>query len=230
MPSQQPDPGRDMAFDDPVVPLADACVTYADEWLDEDEHVRSARARAFELGCPPVSRTVAASLTLLTRALDAKAVVEVGTGTGVSAAALLAGMSDAGVLTSIDVEADHQRTARETLGALGYDHVRARLIAGRALEVLPRLADGAYDLMFVDGEPTEYPAILAQARRLLRSGGLVAFDQVLASGMLPDYGRRDAETTALRTVVHEVRDDGHWHPALLPIGGGLLVAMRRAAD
>ncbi|MBU6246077.1 MAG: O-methyltransferase [Actinomycetales bacterium] len=230
MPSQPPDPGQDVAFDEPVQPLADACVTYADEWLDEDELVRSARAKAYELGCRPVSRTVATALTLLARAIGAKAVVEVGTGAGVSAAALLDGMSDQGVLTSIDVEAEHQRVARETLGGLGYDHVRARLIAGRALEVLPRLADGAYDLMFVDGDPGEYPSILAQGRRLLRPGGLVAFDQVLSSGLLPDFTRRDAETTALRTVVHEVRDDGHWHPALLPIGGGLLVAMRRSAD
>jgi predicted O-methyltransferase YrrM len=229
MPSLQPEPGQDAPFDEPVAPLADTCVTYADEWLDEEEQIRFARARAHELGCPAVSRTVANTLTLLARAIDAKAVVEIGTGAGVSAAALLAGMSDAGVLTSIDIEADHQRVTRETLASLGFDHVRFRLIAGRALEVLPRLADGAYDLMFVDADLAEYPAILAQARRLLRIGGLIAFDDVLASGLLPDPSRRDAETAALRETVHEARDDNHWHPSLLPIGGGLLVAMRRSA-
>lgn len=229
MSSQHHPSGTERTFDAPVPALPESAVTYADEWLDEDERVRAARARAFELGCTPVSRTVAQTLTLLARLTSASAVVEIGTGTGVSAAALLAGMGDSGVLTSIDVEAEHQRAAREMLTALGYDHVRVRLIAGRALDVLPRLADGAYDLVVADADHGEYPAILGQAHRLLRPGGLVAFDHVLDSGSLPDHSRRDANTTALRDTVHASRDDGNWEPALLPVGGGLLIAMRRAS-
>ena len=59
-----------------------------------------------------------------------------------------------------------QRLARETLTALGFDHIRARLITGRALDVLPRLTEGAYDLVFIDGDRTEYPAALTLAKRL----------------------------------------------------------------
>jgi predicted O-methyltransferase YrrM len=217
-------------FEEPVPVLPESAVAYADEWLDEDEHVQAARARAFELGCPSVSRTVWHLLALLASMTGARAVVEVGTGTGVASAALLAGMGDTGILTSIDIEAEHQRAARELLSALGYDHVRARLIAGRALDVLPRLADGAYDMVVVDTEPAEYPAILAQAARLLRPGGLVAFDHVLDSGGVPDHSRRDAVTAALRDTIHSTRDNGSWQPALLPLGGGLLVATRRQSD
>ena len=230
MSSQHQPAGPEGTFDEPVPLLSSAAVSYADEWLDEDERIRAARARAHELGCPPVSRTVFHALTLLARMTAATAVVEVGTGTGVGSAALLAGMEEAGVLTSIDVEAEHQRAARETLTALGYDHVRARLIAGRALDVLPRLADGAYDMVVVDTDPAQYPAILAQARRLLRPGGLVAFDHVLDSDGVPDHSKRDVETTAIRDTVHATRDDGYWQPALLPMGGGLLIALRRPTD
>lgn len=227
---QHPDIGADHGSDDPVEPVPEACVAYADTWLDEHEHVRAARVVADELGCVPISQTSARALTFLAAALGAQAVVEVGTGTGVSTAALLAGMNDAGIITSIDIEAEHQRAARETLANLGYDHVRARLIAGRALDVLPRLADHAYDLVFVDGEVTEYPAILAQAKRLLRTGGVAVFDHILESGTVPDHSRRDPETIALRDTVHDIRDDHDWLPLLLPAGGGLLMALRQEPE
>lgn len=200
--------------------------TFAEEWLDESEAVRTARARGDELGCPAVSPATSALLTTLAASINATHVVEVGTGTGVSAAALLAGMTDDGILTSIDVEAEHQRVARETLNALGHDHTHARLIAGRELEVLPRLADEQYDLVFVDGDRAEYPAILTQARRLLRTGGLAVFDGVLTD-TIADASQRDAETTALRDLVHGVRDADEWVPALLTVGRGVLVATKR---
>ena len=158
---------------------------FVDAWEDDSEIMREARTRAAELGCPSVSRPAAALLRLLAASVEAQAVVEVGTGTGVSGAALLSGMAAAGVLTSIDIEAENQRVARETFTALGYDHVHTRLIAGRALDVLPRLSDAAYDIVFVDGDKTEYPAMLDQAKRLLRVGGLAIFDNVLWSGASP---------------------------------------------
>ena len=200
---------------------------YVDGWEDDSEIIREARARAAELGCTPVSRPSAALLRLLAASVNAQAVVEVGTGAGVSGAALLSGMTSAGVLTSIDVEAENQRVARDTFTALGYDHVHTRLIAGRALDVLPRLSDAAYDIVFVDGDKTEYPAILTQAKRLLRVGGLAIFDNILWSGRVADPAERDPETVALRDVTTTVKDDPDWMPALLTIGDGLLVASLR---
>jgi len=200
---------------------------YVDGWEEDSEIIREARNRAAELGCPAVGRPAGALLRLLAASVNAQAVVEVGTGAGVSGAALLSGMTPAGVLTSIDVEAEHQRVARETFTALGYDHVRTRLIAGRALEVLPRLSDAAYDVVFVDGDKTEYPTILTQAKRLLRIGGLVIFDNVLWSGRVADPAERDPETVALRDTASAVRADDDWMPALLTIGDGLLIASLR---
>lgn len=200
---------------------------YADGWAEEPEIVRDAREKGDELGCPGLSRPSAALLRLLAATVNAQAIVEIGTGAGVSGAALLSGMAPTGVLTSIDVEAEHQRVARETFTELGYDHTRARLIAGRALDVLPRMSDAAYDLVFVDGDKTEYPAILPQAKRLLRVGGLVVFDNMLWSGRVADPAERDAETMALRDTAGAIRMDDDWLPALLTVGDGLLVASLR---
>ena len=75
--------------------------------------------------------------------------VEVGGGTGVSALWLLGGMNDKGVLTSVDTEAEFQKQARALLDESGVDPNRVRLITGRAVEVLPRLTDGAYDMVLI---------------------------------------------------------------------------------
>ncbi len=210
-------------------PPSAAAWSYAETWLDDTEAVRAARARAEDLGVTPVTQAAANVLTLLASSIRAGAVVEVGTGTGVSGAALLAGMTEDGILTSIDVEAENQRAARDVFTAMGVDHVRTRLIAGRALDVLPRLTDAAYDIVFADGDPAEYPAILAQAERLLRPGGLVVFSDVLGTSDLADPGQRDADTVALRDVAHALRDDEAWVPALLTVGSGMLVATRVGA-
>ena len=134
----------------------------------------------------PVGSGTGAALRLLAALVSARNVVEIGTGTGVSGLWLLAGMRADGVLTSVDVEAEHQRLAREAFAEAGIAHQRTRLIAGRALDVLPRLSDGAYDLVLCDGDKREYGAYLEQALRLLRPGGVVAFDNAL----WPRPGRR----------------------------------------
>lgn len=192
--------------------------------------MRTARAKAIDLGSDAISPATAALLSVLAASVDAAAVVEIGASTGVSGAALLSGMTEEGVLTSIDVEAENQRVARDTFTALGYDHVRTRLITGRALEVLPRLQDSAYDIVFVNGDRTEYPAIVTQARRLLRSGGLIVLNSALGTGGLADAGQREAGPAALREAANTLRDEDHWLPALLTVGSGLLIATLRTAE
>lgn len=201
--------------------------SYAEAYLPEDDFVTEARAKADELGCTPVGRGAASALTLIAALLDAHAVVEVGTGAGVSGLALLRGMRPDGILTSVDVEAENQRVARATFAAAGLNPARTRLITGRALEVLPRLTDGAYDIVFVDGDKSEYAAYLDQAVRLLRPGGAVVFDNALWHDKVADPAQRDPQTIDLRALVNAVRDDERFTPSLLPVGDGLLVAVLR---
>jgi predicted O-methyltransferase YrrM len=132
-----------------------------------------------------------------------------------------------GVLTSVDLEAEHQRLARETFAEAGIPTNRARLITGRALEVLPRLADGGYDLVFCDGDKNEYGDYLREALRLLRAGGVVAFDNALWHDRVADPAQRDPETVAIRELGKAVRSEEGLVPALLPVGDGLLCAVKR---
>ena len=186
-----------------------------------------ARDRAAELGCTPVGHGVGAALRVLTAALNAKAVVEVGTGTGVSGLWLLRGMPEDGVLTTIDVEAEHQRAARDTFAEAGIRPNRARVIAGRGLDVLPRLTDGAYDLVLLDADKLDLDAYLDQAMRLLRVGGVLAVDNALWHDKVADPAQRDESTTTIRELGKRVRADESLVPAMLPCGDGLLVAVKR---
>jgi predicted O-methyltransferase YrrM len=200
---------------------------YAEEFVAEDAALVAARAKAEELGCVPVLPGVGAALRLLAAAIDAKSVVEIGTGTGVSGLWLLRGMRADGVLTSVDVEPEHQRVAKETFAEAGIAPNRFRLIGGRALEVLPRLADGSYDLVHADADKKEYGEYLEQAVRLLRPGGVVAFDNALWHDRVADPAQRDEATVAIRALGTAVRDDERLLPALLPVGDGLLVGVKR---
>jgi predicted O-methyltransferase YrrM len=193
-----------------------------------DEVLQAAARRGDEVGCPGVSPGTGAALQALAALAGARAVVEVGTGAGVSGLWLLRGMRPDGVLTSVDLEAEHTRLARESFAQAGIGTPRTRLITGQALEVLPRLADAAYDLMFCDTSPQEGPAYLEQAARLLRAGGVVVFDHALAQDRVADPAQRDPATVATRSLGTTLRDDERFVPALLPVGDGLLLAVKRA--
>lgn len=186
-----------------------------------------ARDRAVELGCVPIGNGGGAVLRVLAAALRAKAVVEVGTGTGVSGLWLLRGMPEDGVLTTIDVEAENQRAARETFAEAGIRPNRARVITGRGLDVLPRLTDAAYDLVLIDADKQDLEAYLDQALRLLRPGGVLAVDNALWKDKVADPAQRDGTTTAIRELGKRIRDDERLLPALLPSGDGLLLAVKR---
>ncbi len=194
--------------------------------MGEDDVLAAARQRAAEVGVTPIGAGAGAALGFLASVLEARAVVEVGTGTGVSGLWLLRGMRPDGVLTSVDTEAEHQRLAKETFTDAGITPQRARMIPGAALDVLPRLTDGHYDIVFCDGDKLEYPAYLAEAVRLLRPGGVVVFDNALWHDRVADPAQRDPETVAIRETGRLVAEDESLVSVLLPVGDGLLCARK----
>jgi predicted O-methyltransferase YrrM len=204
-------------------------LAYVDAFLPEDEPLVAARRNAAEVGgAAPVGPVTGAALRFAAAAIGARAVVEIGTGCGTSGLWLLRGMRPGGVLTSVDVEPEHQRLARGVFVEAGFPAGRYRLISGRALEVLPRLADGAYDLVFCDADPQEYPEYLTGALRLLRAGGVVVFDNALLRGRVADPTCDDPDAVAVRELCEQVRLDERLVPLLLPADDGLLAAVKQA--
>jgi predicted O-methyltransferase YrrM len=198
--------------------------------VTEDEPLLTARGFAEDIGgTEPVAPATGAVLCFLATAIAARAVVEIGTGCGSSGIWLLRGMRPGGVLTSVDTEPEYHRLARKVFAQAGFATNQARLILGRALDVLPRLSDGAYDLVFCDADPASYPDYLTEGLRLLRAGGIIVFDDALPSAepsmdtVLP--GDLAAEGT--RELAGMIRIDERLVPLFLPIAGGLIAAIKR---
>lgn len=199
---------------------------YLDSYLPEDEALTAARARATDLGSTPIEPAAGSALRFLATSLGARAVVEVGTGAGVSSLYLLNGMLPDGVLTSIDIEPELHRAARQAFADARFAPSRARLIVGRGTEVLPRLTSGNYDIVFIDATKAEYPQYYQQGIDLLRIGGVIVFNGVLTGEKIADPKNRDTDTQALREVAKTVAEDERLMPAMLPVGRGLLAAAR----
>lgn len=200
---------------------------YAEDFVTADDLLDDARRAGERLGATPIGSGTGPVLSLLAAAIGATAVVEIGTGAGVSGLWLLRGMPDDGILTTIDASAEHQRAAKASYAAAGVAHQRTRVITGRALEVLPRMTDAAYDLVFIDGDKAEYPGYVEQATRLLRVGGTMVIDNMLWHDKVADPAARDETTRMLRDLGKALRDDERFVTTLLPVGDGLLVAVKR---
>src|SRR5262249_61310931 len=119
-----------------------------------------ARPNAAEVGgAPPVSPATGAALRFIASAVRARSVVEIGTGCGTSGIWLLRGMRADGVLTSVDVDPEHQRLARKAFTEAGFAANRYRLIGGKAEGGLPRLTDGGYDQVLFDPATHAHPRL-----------------------------------------------------------------------
>ena len=205
---------------------AESLSAHAEGSISEDAVLAAARERAVEIGAGAVTPAVGALLSLLTKLSGGKAVAEVGTGAGVSGLWLLSGMSDDGVLTTIDIEPEYLRLAKQAFAEAGIGPSRTRLIGGRAQEVLTRLADQSYDLVFIDADPIDQPDYVVEGVRLLRPGGVIVVHRAALGGRAGDPAARDAEVTAVREAARLIAEDERLTPALVPLGDGLLAAVR----
>ncbi|WP_375488225.1 O-methyltransferase [uncultured Mycobacterium sp.] len=209
----------------PAASRAESLLAHAESSISEDVILAAARDRAGEIGASAVTPAVGALLSLLAKLSGGKSVVEVGTGAGVSGLWLLSGMRDDGVLTTIDIEPEYQRIAKQAFAEAGVAPSRTRLISGRAQEVLTRLADESYDLVFIDADPLDQPDYVVEGVRLLRSGGVVVMHRAALGGRANDPAAHDAEVAAVRDAARLIAENERLTPALVPLGDGLLAAV-----
>jgi predicted O-methyltransferase YrrM len=159
--------------------------------------------------------------------MGAKNIVEVGTGAGVSGLWLLSASSSS-VLTTIDSEPEYQNSARASFKAAGITASRTRVIAGRAKSVMANMTEGAYDLIFLDLEPTDTEEILPNALALLRPGGLLAVGHALWRDRVPNPALRDDETSALRSVIRHFANQEDFITSISMAGDGLLLVAKES--
>lgn len=206
---------------------------FAEEFVSEDSLfdrpgvVERARERAAELGSSSPLPGEGSVLRLLAATADAKAVVELGTGTGVGSLYLLSGMNPQGVLTTIDTEVENHRAAREAFDEAGIRPAAARTIAGNPGDVISRLTDNAYDMVVFPADGVDPVDLLEHAARLLRPGGVLAMTHALFHDRVADPADRKPTTSRIRAFYKEITASSQWVPALLPSGDGVFAAIYR---
>jgi predicted O-methyltransferase YrrM len=194
---------------------------YAEEFVVERDDIAAVRQHSLELGVEPVSPSVGAQLAMLAAASAPSQIIEIGTGLGVSGLWLMAGAGDA-TLTTIDAELDYQQLARKAFLDAEIPANRVRLIGGRAADVLPRMNEASYDLVFIDADPGSVIEYVEHGIRLARKGGTIIVAHALWRGRVADPAQRDDTVAGFRLLLKEIAASDAVLAALSPIGDGLL--------
>jgi predicted O-methyltransferase YrrM len=171
-------------------------------------------------------------LALLVRLLGARRTIEIGVFTGYSALAVALALPDDGRILACDISAEYTAAAQPYWQRAGVAHTIELAIAPALKTLETRLAAGEagrYDFAFIDADKTNYDAYYEHCLRLVRAGGLIAFDNTLWGGRVaaPAGSRVDDDTAALQVLNRKLRDDARIDLALLPLGDGLTLARRR---
>ncbi len=168
-----------------------------------------------------------AFLTLLTRAIDARRAVEIGTFTGYSALCIARGLPDDGYLLCCDVNADWTAIARRFWEKAEVAH-KIELKLAPAVDTLGLLSESsAFDLAFIDADKPSYLSYFEALLPRMRSGGLILVDNVLWMGRVVDPEADDEQTRAIRHFNGVVAKDTRVDRVMLPIADGLTLLRKR---
>ncbi|GAB2926541.1 class I SAM-dependent methyltransferase [Micromonospora polyrhachis] len=167
----------------------------------------------------------AALLTFLTRLVDARQAVEVGTFTGMSSLAIARGLPADGKLTCFDISDEFTSVARRYWDRAGVSD-RIELRIGPAAESLRALPTEPYlDLAFIDADKIGYPVYWDELVPRMRPGGLIAVDNVLRGGRV--LAPRDESDRAIAAFNDMARADERVDLVMLPVADGLTLGRRR---
>ncbi len=166
---------------------------------------------------------------LLVRLAGARRVIEVGVFTGYSALTVALALPADGRLLACDISAEFTAIGRPFWEQAGVAH-KIDLRLAPALQTLDACLAageaGQYDFAFIDADKSGYDAYFERCLALLRPGGLIAIDNVLWSGAVAQAAT-DADTLALQALNDKLYRDERIDIAMVPVGDGLTLALKR---
>ncbi len=171
-----------------------------------------------------------ALLQVLVRATGARRCLEIGTFTGYSALAVALALPKSGRIVCCDVSEEWTAIARRYWKRAGVA-AKVDLRIAPALETLDALLRegkaGRFDLAFIDADKANYANYYERCLKLVRRGGLIAVDNTLWGGSVVDARNRTVDTRAIRAFNRRLIRDRRVDIALVPVGDGLTLAVRR---
>jgi len=169
-------------------------------------------------------------MALLIQLIGAKKVLEIGVFTGYSSLVVALALPSDGKIIACDISAEDTNIARRYWEKAGVtDKIELRLAP--AIQTLDELiAAGeinSFDFVFIDADKKNYPEYYERALQLVRSGGLIAIDNVLWSGKVADPEIQDGQTQAIRNFNEKLHQDERVTLSLVSIADGLTLALKR---
>jgi predicted O-methyltransferase YrrM len=164
-------------------------------------------------------------LSMLSKMIQPKRILEIGTYTGYSALCLAEGLSSDGKLVTIDVNEELMNRVKGYFNASEYAK-QIEYILSPALEVIPTLKE-EWDLVFIDADKQNYIAYYELVLPLVKPGGYIILDNVLWSGKVADPEKNDKDTVLLRELNTIIHADDRVEEVLLPIRDGLMIARKK---
>jgi len=181
--------------------------------------------RRIPFGTMQIGPDQAAFMQQLVRMIGARRCIEVGTFTGYSALAVALALPPGGTIVCCDVSEEWTSIARK-YWALASVSGKIQLKLAPALETLKKLT-GPFDFAFIDADKANYQNYFERCLKLVRRGGLIAIDNTLWHGRVLDRRDQSADTRAIRAFNKKLRRDRRVDMALVPIGDGLTLALKR---
>lgn len=166
-------------------------------------------------------------LSIISKLVNPKCILEIGTYTGYSALCLAEGLQRDGELHTIDVNEELYDFQRKYFNMSPYGkQIHQHL--GNALEIIPKL-DKAYDLVFIDADKENYSKYFELIINKLNSGGIILSDNVLWSGKVLDtkFKKEDTATPALIAYNKLLKEDSRIETVVLPIRDGLTICRKK---
>ncbi len=139
-------------------------------------------------------------LSLLAGAIQARRILEIGTLGGFSTIWLARGAGPEGRVVTLEYEPKHAEVARANLERAGVGD-RVEIKIGAALETLPTVTEGPFDLVFIDADKDNYVGYLEWAIRLARPGAIIVADNVIREGRVLTAPSGDAAASAVRETL-----------------------------
>jgi caffeoyl-CoA O-methyltransferase len=168
-------------------------------------------------------------MALLVKLMGAKRCLEIGVFTGYSSLSVALALPPGGRIIACDVSEEWTAVARHYWEKAGVAH-KIDLRLGEALATLDALragGEGTFDFAFIDADKGNYLAYYERCLQLLRKGGLIAVDNTLWSGEVANPDNQKSDTVSLRRFNEALHRDERVDLALLPVGDGLTLALKR---
>jgi predicted O-methyltransferase YrrM len=198
--------------------------------MDDIKQRLRLETEAMPRGTMQISAEQGQFMGLLMRLLTVKKAIEVGTFTGYSALCIAEALPEDGRLICCDISDEFTRIGKPYWEEANVTHkIDLRLApATQTLETLMQQGHaGTIDFIFLDADKASYDIYYEYALKLLRSGGLIAVDNALWDGLVADLNVVDEDTVALRNLNTKIHADNRVDMCLLPLGDGLMLAMKR---